>query len=1088
MKKILFFIIIISIFFNLNLIIGAQEFYVTNTNPSGEGSFVWALEKALENGGVINFNIPKEDKNFNGKFWTITPRNNLPEINRKVIIDGLSQTEKFGDLNPDDPEILIDGSYITSDSFFKFKYDNFELKGVSLRNYKNIDYIRVESVKGLISNVKIDGGDTGIHLFKASGVKINNISIKNLKFGVYFYYSNNNIVDNSYFEKANFGVRFYFSSNDEIKNSTFINCQNGVRVFYSSINNKIHDNLFENNEDGLFLRDSFFNKNDIFKNRFINNINGIHLYYGTSSLIYENEFNKNNKGVFLEFSSSSNLIYTNIFKENNYSINFFNGCEGNSILENNFLNNRYGIYFEEKSNIKNRISKNIMIDNEFNIILNSANSEIEKPNILFSKIFGKSLLLSIDSNKNGKIEVFISKSEKLNCELFIGEKEVKSGVNNFYIPIEYDLKNKFILINFTDDEGNSSDFSLTTVNEKAPFLDLTLKNLSKNEKGERAEFISTIINPVDVDSDGVKFRIKIPNQFKDIQISQYPKNSIYKIENNEITIDKIFVKKNSYESIKFSFFIPENIDINLTFSLQGEIEYYPCEGIKVVEKSDEDGVDDGIPNSFINDEETKFTVTGKPIILISTNENITSSSNSIFNLPIEIRNSGNYLAKNLLLKLIIPDSIVFLSSNFGQFKKDDKTFYLNLDSLKEDEKINLLLTFKVVNTIEDKSVKIPLYLSSPSINEIKKEINIFIKGEGKENILLRVEMAETVKIYSEINMNIFIKNSGTKDAINKKLNIKIPPNFRLVDQTKVDNYSVILDHIGINEEKKVNLKFRALSGCDSVNIFEVSIDDINLKKDVKIECLKIYHHPIIGGYPDNTFRPNNVVKRVEVAVILSNTFLLSRESNVQLPKDVNFDYWGKEFVLNVISNGFMSGYPDGKFNPDGILKRSEACAIIFKILNLKEDYGNYFKDIDENYWAKGVIGAVYKKGIISGYKDGTFKGEAKITRAEFLAILLKAIGRGGIIFGNLNSFKDIDENHWAKNYILEATIPHILINPEKVSELNIKEKVYPIFSEKQNTVFIIPKIGEKVSVSIPFIYNDLREIEILVTKIGVNIP
>ncbi|MGQ9845387.1 MAG: S-layer homology domain-containing protein [Caldisericia bacterium] len=1088
MKRAIFFIFIFLTFFNFNLIIGAQEFYVINTNPSGEGSFVWALEKALENGGVIKFNIPKEDKNFNGKYWVITPRNNLPEINKKVIIDGLSQTEKFGDLNPDGPEIVIDCSYITSDSFFKFKYDDFELKGVSLKNYKNTDYIRVESVKGLISDVKIENGDTGIHLFKASGVKINNISIKNLKFGVYFYYSNNNIVDNSYFEKANFGVRFYFSSNDEIKNSTFINCQNGVRVFYSSINNKIHDNLFENNEDALFLRDSFFKKNDIFKNRFINNINGIHLYYGTSSLIYENEFNKNIKGVFLEFSSSSNSIYKNIFKENNYSINFFNGCEGNFIIENNFLNNKYGIYFEEKSNIKNRISKNIMIDNEFNIILNSANSNIEKPNILFSKIFGKSLLLSIDSDKNGKIEIFMSRSENPNCELFIGEKEVKSGINNFYIPVDYDLKNRYIFINLTDDEGNSSDFSEININQNAPFLDLTLKNSSKSERGERAEFIATIINLADEDIDGVKFRIKIPNQFNDIQILQYPKNSIYKIENNEITVDKIFIKKNSYESIKFSFFIPENIDINLTFSLQGEIEYYPFEGLKVVEKSDEDGIDDGVPNSFINDEETKFTITGKPVILISTNENITTSSNSIFNLPIEIRNSGNYLAKNLLLKLIIPDSIVFLSSNFGQFKKDEKTFYLNLDSLVENEKINLLLTFKTISTIDDKSLKIPLYLSSPSISEIKKEINIFIKGEGKENISIRVEIAESVKIYSDINMNIFIKNSGTKEAINKKLNIKIPPNFRLVDQSKVDNYSITLDYIGINEEKKVNLTFRALSGCDSLNSFEVSVDDINLKKVVKIECLKIYHHPIISGYPDNRFKPDNVIKRVEVAVILSNTFLLSRDSNALLPIDVNFDYWGKEFILNVISNGFMEGYPDRKFNPDRILKRSEACAIIFKILNLQEDYGNYFKDIDENYWAKGVIGAVYKKGIISGYKDGTFKGEIGITRAEFLTILLKAIGRGGIKFGNLNSFKDIDETHWAYSYILEATTPHILINPEKVSELNIKGKIYPIFSEKQNTVFIIPKIGEKISVSIPFIYNDLREIEILVTKIGVNIP
>jgi len=444
---------------------------------------------------------------------------------------------------------------------------------------------------------------------------------------------------------------------------------------------------------------------------------------------------------------------------------------------------------------------------------------------------------------------------------------------------------------------------------------------------------------------------------------------------------------------------------------------------------------------------------------------------------------------NLILKISIPDSIDFISSDIGQYKKEEKIFYLNIDTLKENEKINLLLTLKSKTTIDDKSEKISLILSSQTIGEIKKEVNVFIKGEGRENLSLRVESIDSVKMYSNLEMKIFIKNSGTKDAENKKLNIKIPQNFRLIlDSLKEENYSILLDRIGVNEEKKVELTFRAIDGCNTINSFEISIDNQVVKKEVKIECLKIYHQPIIGGYPNGTFKPDNFVKRVEVAAIVSNTFLLSKASDIQVPKDVKDDFWGKEFILNVISNGFMSGYPDGTFNPEGNLKRSEASAIIFKILNLTQDYGNYFKDIDDKYWAKGIIGAVYKKGIISGYKDGTFKGENGITRAEFLTMLLKAIGRGGISFGNLNSFNDLNENHWAYLYIMEATTPHILINPEKISELEIRGKIYPIFLEKQNTRFTIPKLGEKISVSIPFLYEDLREVDIEVTKIGIKTP
>lgn len=1089
MKKIFILLTILSIFFHISISIGATEVYVINTNPSGDGSFMWALEKVLESGGIIKFNIPKEDKNFNGKFWTITPRSNLPDIDKKIIIDGFSQTEKYGDLNPDGPEIMLDGSYITSDSFLKFKYDNFEINGIYLKNFKHTDYIRIESLKGVIRDIKIENGNTGIHLFKASSVKINNINLKNLDYGIYFYYSNNNIVDSTLFEKINFGVRFYFSSSDEIQNSSFKNCQTGVRVFYNSLRNKIHDNIFENNEDGVFLRDSFNQKNDIYKNKFINNINGIHLYYGTNSLIYENEFSKNKKGISFEFLSSNNNIYNNIFSENDYSISFFNGSNGNLINENNFLNNKYAIYFEEKSSIKNSFSKNIMIGNENNIILNDANNGIEKPNILFFKIFGKSLLLSLDSKIDGKIEVFMSGLLPSNCETFIGEKEVKKGISNFYIPTELDLNQKYLLINFTDSDGNTSEFSEILVTEKAPYLDLILKKSSGGERGGRVEFISTLKNSGDEDAKDVKFSIKIPNQFKDIQILSYPKNSTYKIENNEILIDKIFVSKNSSETIKFSYSIPESVEINLIFSLQGEIEYYPYEGLKIVEKSDEDGVDDGIPNSFINDNETKFTITGKPIISVTASENIDTKSNSVFNIPIEIKNSGNYMANNLTLKIIIPDTFDFISSDIGGFKKDEKTFYLKIDTLKENEKINLSLTLKSKTTIDDKITKLLLTLSSPDFTEIKKEISVLVKGEGKENISLRVDTPTSVKLYSNLEMKVFIKNSGTKEAIDKKLNIKIPQNFRLIsDSSKGESYSITIDRIGINEEKKIELSFRATGNCDTTNNFEISIDDKVVRKDVKIECLKIYHHPIISGYPDGTFKPNNYVKRVEAAAIISNTFLLSRASNVQKPVDIKDNYWGKEFIMNVISNGFMGGYPDGKFNPEGILKRSEACAIIFKILNLTEDYGNYFNDIDDKYWAKGIIGAVYKKGIISGYKDGKFKGENGITRAEFLTIILKATFRGGINFGNINTFTDLNENHWAYNYILEATTPHILINPEKISDLQIRGRIYPVFSERQNTIFTIPKIGDRISVSIPFLYEDLRVVEIEVTKIGIKIP
>jgi parallel beta-helix repeat protein len=1087
MKKAILIFLMILLSTNLNIVKGENVFIVKNTNPSGENSFYWAVSEASKFGGIIKFDLQKEDKNFDGKIWKILLRDNLPIIERKVVIDGLSQNEKYKDLNSNEPLIVIDGSLLTSDSFFLFKYE-FEINGLKLINFKNKDYIRIETNKGTIKNISIENGDTGIHLFKSNNIKIYDSFFKNLNYGIYLYYSNNNIIDGDKFEKNEFGVRFYFSSYNEIENSNFKSCNTGIRIFYNSLKNKIHDNYFEKNFDGIYLRDSFNQKNDLYKNKFSENSNGIHLYYGTSTLIYENEFSINENGLLIEFSSSLNLIFKNSFNKNRYGIKFFNGCEKNSISENSFKECNFGIYFDDKSNKNNCFSKNIFIENGSNIFLNGGNEGVEIPNIYFAKIFGKSILISLNSIKEGKVEIFSSDIEGKNSLSFIGESKINIGENVFYVLTQDDLQGKYILLTFTDQSLNTSEFTKILINKKAPFLDLTLKGDSKGERGRKIEFLSTIKNFGDEDINDVKFRIKIPNDFKNIEILTIPSGSVSKIENNEIFIEKIKVKSNSSELIKFSFLIPDNIKINTKYKIQGEIEYLLDGKLKIIEKSDLDGIDDGYPNSFYLDEENEFEIIGKPIINIDSPNNVNINSNSIFELKISVKNSGNYPDLDSILKIFIPQSIEFLSSNSGQFKKEESLFYLKIVSLKENEVINVNLELKVKNTILDKKDKISIIYSSKSF-EIKKDIEIFIKGEGEEKLSLDIEADSEVYLNTNLKLIVSILNSGTKEAKDKILKIKVPNNFKYFGDFKISNQiiEIKIDKITQNEKKEFKFEFKAISSCDSINTFEISIDNLNLKKEILIKCLKIFHNPIISGYPDGTFKPDNPIKRVEAAVIISNTFLLSRIGNENLPKDINPSYWGKDYILNVITNEIMKGFQDGSFKPENFLKRSEAAAIIFKILDLKEDYGNYFVDVKDNYWAKGIIGAVYKSGIINGYSDKTFRGEKNVTRAEFISIILKAIGRGAS-FGDINNFKDINKDHWAFKFIQEATIPHILINPEKLRDIKIGGKICPIFFEKENSMIMILKSQDRVKASIPFLYEDLRLVEIEISDSSFKIP
>jgi hypothetical protein len=70
-----------------------------------------------------------------------------------------------------------------------------------------------------------------------------------------------------------------------------------------------------------------------------------------------------------------------------------------------------------------------------------------------------------------------------------------------------------------------------------------------------------------------------------------------------------------------------------------------------------------------------------------------------------------------------------------------------------------------------------------------------------------------------------------------------------------------------------------------------------------------------------------------------------------------------------------------------------------------------FSDI-QNYWAQECIRAAAQRNIISGYRDGTFKPDAPVTRAEFAAILHKAFPKAVPVRNAIN-FTDVPATHWA---------------------------------------------------------------------------
>ena len=93
-----------------------------------------------------------------------------------------------------------------------------------------------------------------------------------------------------------------------------------------------------------------------------------------------------------------------------------------------------------------------------------------------------------------------------------------------------------------------------------------------------------------------------------------------------------------------------------------------------------------------------------------------------------------------------------------------------------------------------------------------------------------------------------------------------------------------------------------------------------------------------------------------------------------------------------------------------------------------------YPDVDENYWAYPQINKLTEKGVIIGYPDGTFKPDANVTRAEFAAMAIRALGQEHTKVVQPVHFTDIDEEHWAYSDIQKA-LYFDLISCDKNGEL-----------------------------------------------------
>ncbi|MFM9328349.1 S-layer homology domain-containing protein [Paenibacillus mesotrionivorans] len=155
---------------------------------------------------------------------------------------------------------------------------------------------------------------------------------------------------------------------------------------------------------------------------------------------------------------------------------------------------------------------------------------------------------------------------------------------------------------------------------------------------------------------------------------------------------------------------------------------------------------------------------------------------------------------------------------------------------------------------------------------------------------------------------------------------------------------------------------------------------------------------IVSGYPDGTFKPDGAVTRAEFAVMLINALrpqekLLNSEP-LPFTDLEKIGEWALNAVAQAVQAGIISGYEDGSFRPDARITRSEMVKMIANALGLKDESASSTAFADDTAipdWAKGAAAALSKRGILAGREGNQFAPGDQATRAEAVKVLLNML-------------------------------------------------------------------------------------------------
>lgn len=139
------------------------------------------------------------------------------------------------------------------------------------------------------------------------------------------------------------------------------------------------------------------------------------------------------------------------------------------------------------------------------------------------------------------------------------------------------------------------------------------------------------------------------------------------------------------------------------------------------------------------------------------------------------------------------------------------------------------------------------------------------------------------------------------------------------------------------------------------------------------------------------YRRSRTLAMMATVVFLLLTVLGGAQTALAEPSDVD-GHWAAGQITEWVAKGLAGGYPDGTFMPEKAITRAEFVALVNKALdNGDPEVVAAFTDVDPSHWFYSEVAAAVAAGYVGGYSDGTFRPHNPITRQEVASIVSRLL-------------------------------------------------------------------------------------------------